>query len=164
MREAGQKKPFDYSIVIIILCFMMVFICLGFCSSNNSLFVQAITKVMGFKRSAFALKDSIRYISTSVITIFFGPMIKKFGAKKMILGGILGLIAAMLIYSFATAVWHFYIGSVFLGIGIAWTTTGMVGYVIDRWHKKNKGTIMGAVLAANGIGGAVAAQILSPII
>ena len=40
----------------------------------------------------------------------------------------------------------------------------MVGYVINIWCKENKGTVMGAVLACNGLGGALSAQILSPII
>jgi MFS family permease len=40
----------------------------------------------------------------------------------------------------------------------------MMSTVINNWCKKNKATVMGAVLSANGLGGAVAAQILSPII
>ena len=40
----------------------------------------------------------------------------------------------------------------------------MVVYVVNKWAKSNKGTIMGAALAANGLGGAVAVQIVSPII
>jgi MFS family permease len=40
----------------------------------------------------------------------------------------------------------------------------MIGCVINKWCKENRGTIMGAVLAANGIGGAIAIQLLSPII
>ena len=33
----------------------------------------------------------------------------------------------------------------------------MVGYVINRWCNTNKGSIMGAVLCANGIGIAIGA-------
>jgi sugar phosphate permease len=40
----------------------------------------------------------------------------------------------------------------------------MIGCVVNKWCRENRGTIMGAVLAANGIGGAIAIQILSPII
>ena len=40
----------------------------------------------------------------------------------------------------------------------------MVGLIVNRWAKENKGMIMGAVLAANGIGGAIAMNIVSPII
>jgi len=40
----------------------------------------------------------------------------------------------------------------------------MVGCVINRWFTKDRGKIMGAILAANGIGGAIAIQILTPFI
>lgn len=70
----------------------------------------------------------------------------------------------MLIYSVADSIYVFYIGGCLLGMGTAWTTTTMVGYVVGRWCKEHKGTIMGAVLAANGLGGALAAQIIGPII
>jgi MFS family permease len=36
----------------------------------------------------------------------------------------------------------------------------MVGYVVDIWYSENKGTIMGIILASNGIGGAIAIQIV----
>ena len=51
-----------------------------------------------------------------------------------------------------------------MGLGVAWTTTSMVGAVINKWFKKNKGTVLGAVLASNGVGAAVAIQITTPII
>ena len=64
----------------------------------------------------------------------------------------------------ATKVITFYIASIFLGAGLSWTGTSMVSCIINRWCKKNKGTITGATLAANGLGGALAIQIISPII
>ena len=70
----------------------------------------------------------------------------------------------MLLYSFAVNVIMLYLGGIFLGIGFSWTTTTMVGYVVNVWCSKNKGTIMGLVLASNGLGGALAMQIVSPII
>jgi MFS family permease len=78
--------------------------------------------------------------------------------------GFTSLISFALINSFATHLVHFYIASVFLGMGLAWTTTTMTSVVINNWCTKNKATITGAVLSANGLGGAVSAQILSPII
>ena len=159
-----QKRKFDYAYVIIALCFLMIFIGLGFCSSNNSIYVQAITKALGFKRGVFAFKESFRFVTTSVVSLFFGTLVKKFGAKKLIVTGFVSLIGAMVTYTFATEIWHFFGGSILLGIGMSFSTTGMVGYVVDKWHPKNKGTIMGAVLAANGLGGALAAKIVSPMI
>lgn len=149
---------------IVGLCFLMVFTCLGFCSSNKSIYLSAITEALGMERSAFSLSDSCRYVATAVVNLFFGTLVSRFGTKKLIGAGFLSLIVSCVLYAVAENLWVFYLGGVFLGIGLSWTTTTMVGWIVGMWCREKKGTIMGAVLAANGIGGAVAAQIVSPII
>ncbi len=159
-----KKKRLDYKWVIIALSFLMVMICLGFCSSPKSLFISPVTKALGIDRGLFSINDSMRFISTAVINIFFGTLINRFGAKKLICAGFICLISSQLIYSFATNVFVFYIGGVLLGLGLSWTTTTMVGSIVNKWCRESKGTIMGAVLAANGVGGAIAIQVITPII
>ena len=41
-----QKTRLDYKWVILILCFFMEFICLGFCSSNVGLYTKAVTEAL----------------------------------------------------------------------------------------------------------------------
>lgn len=82
----------------------------------------------------------------------------------MISLGFLSLIASCLLYSLADSVYLFYLGGCLLGLGLAWTTTTLVGYLVDRWFAERKGTVMGIILAANGLGGAAASQIISPLI
>lgn len=159
-----EKLRVEYKWVIVSACFLMVFVCLGFCSSNKSMYLSAITEALGIKRSLFSINDSCRYISTAIVNIFFGVLVERFGTKKMIGFGFSALIASMLIYAHASSIFVFYLGGCFLGIGLAFTSTTMVGCVVRRWCKEHTGKIMGAVLAANGLGGAVAAQIISPII
>jgi len=160
----NKTKKLDYKWVIVALCFLMVGTCLGFCSSNKSLYLSAITDALNIKRSAFSINDSCRFVTTAIVNIFFGTLVNKFGTKKLISAGFVSLILSMLIYSFAENIFVFYLGGCLLGIGLSWTTTTMVGCVINKWCKENKGTIMGAVLCANGLGGAIAAQIITPII
>ena len=40
----------------------------------------------------------------------------------------------------------------------------MVGYVVGIWAAKNKGTIMGAILASNGLGGAISIPLVGSLI
>ena len=162
--EESQTRKTDYKWVIIALCFTMVFTCLGFCSSNKSLYTFAITEALDIPRSAFSLNDSCRFITTAIVNMFFGSLVSKFGTKKLICAGFVSLILSCLAYSIATNVFTIYLGGCLLGIGLAWTTTTMVGCVVNKWCKENKGTIMGFVLCSNGLGGALAAQIVSPII
>ena len=162
----GKDNPIRkyYKWLIVAACFLMVFICLGFCSSTKGLYLAAVTEALGIKRSLFSINDSFRYITTAVVNLFFGALVLRFGARKMVAAGFSALILSMLVYSYAQHVYGFYIGGILLGMGLSWTTTTMVGYVVDCWCKEHKGTIMGAVLAANGLGSAIAAQIISPII
>lgn len=164
MSERTKKKLIDYKWIIAVLCFFMVFICIGFCSTNKGLYLSAITSALDIRRSIFSVSDSIRYIATAIVNLFFGTLVAKHGEKKLILAGIACLIVTEICYVCANSVVGFYLGSLFLGIGLSWTSTTMVGCVINKWCKENKGTIMGAVLAANGVGGALAAQIVTPLI
>ena len=142
----------------------MGFVCLGFCSSNKSLYLGAITEALNIKRSLFSINDSFRYVATSVVNLFFGTLIVKFGPRKLVGAGFLCLIASTLIYATATNVAIFYLGGTFLGIGLSWCTTTMVSYLVGRWYPEKRGTVTGFALCANGLGGALAAQILTPII
>jgi len=159
-----QKKLNWSGILVVAACFCMGFVCLGFCSSNKSLYLGAITEALDIKRSLFSINDSFRYVSTAVVNLFFGTLIAKFGPRKLVGAGFLCLIASTLIYATATDIAVFYLGGTFLGIGLSWCTTTMVSYLVGKWYPEKRGTITGFALCANGVGGAVAAQIVTPMI
>ena len=142
----------------------MIFVCLGFCSANKGLFLSAICSALEIKRSAFSLSTSMRFIVTSIVNMFFGALVIKFGTKKLMLSGVLFLMASMIINSFASSVLVFIISEAIAGIGYSISGTAIVGCVVSRWSPENKGTVMGVILCANGIGGALCAQIITPLI
>lgn len=158
-----SDKPF-YKWIIIGLCFLMVMICLGFCSSPYSWYINKIVPYLGVDESAYSIGKSIRFITTAIVNLFFGFLVAKFGTKKLILAGITSLALSMLCHAFATNLVLIYVGGFLLGLGLAWTTTTIVGFVVNQWCRENKGTIMGAILASNGIGATIATEILRPII
>lgn len=160
----NKRTQLDYKWVIVVISGLMVFTALGFCSSSNGMYVAPITSALNIARSAYSVTTSVRYVTTAIVNFFFGFLIYRFGAKKLIMLGFASLIASSLIYSFANNVPVFCVGSVFLGIGLSFTTTTMVGSVVNRWCSKSKGTIMGVILASNGVGAALARVILTPII
>ncbi len=159
-----KVRKFDYTWIIIAICFLSVCTSLGLCSSGRTMYLTAITDALNIKRSAFSLNDTFRFLTTTAVNLFFGTLVKKFGTKKLMCTGFVCLIGFALLNSYAEHLYIFYIAGILLGVGMSWTGTAMVSVVVNRWCNKNKGTITGAILAANGLGGAVAVQILSPII
>ena len=163
MRSVSKQRIF-YGWFVFAACFLMVFTALGFCSSPKSLFLAAITEDLGIPRSLFSINDSIRYITTAISNVFFGFLVAKFGSRRLIFSGFLALIASCLVYSFSNSIVMFCIGGCLLGLGLSWTTTTMVGMLVERWFASNKGSIMGIILAANGLGGAISIQIINRLI
>lgn len=158
------KRKLDYKWVIVGACFLLGFFCLGFCSGNRSLYLAAVTEALEIPRSLFSLNDTVRYVTTTLINLFFASILHKLGVRKMVAMGIACLIAQCVISATATNVWGFYLAGIFLGCGLSLCTTTMISFIIRRWCKENTGRILGFVLAANGIGGAAATQVVSPLI
>lgn len=163
MKTKLSARP-GYRWVVVASCFLMIFICLGFCSSTKGLYLSAVTKALDLKRSLYSVNDTLRYASNAIVNLFFGALVLRFGPRKLIAGGFVCLAASMLAYSLADSLPLIYLGGALLGIGQSWTSTTIVGFVVGRWCPENKGTVMGAILAANGVGSAVATQVVSPII
>ena len=159
------KKPqLDYKWVILGVCILMEFVCLGFCSSNVGLYTKAVTEALNIKRSVYSLTNSIRYIVQVITALYFGALINRFGVRKMASFGMLALTGSVAIRAAATQFWHLYIGGALWGIGIVFCGGTMAGTIVRRWFKQDIGRYTGIVMSANGIGGAIAAQIITPLI
>ena len=145
-------------------CFLMIFLGLGFCSSNKSLYLGAITKALEIPRSMFALQDTLRFTITAISNVFFGVLVAKLGPKLMTAIGFMGYIGYLAISMYAEHIVLFYLAGCLLGLGTSFCATAMVSYLVSMWFPEKRGTVSGAILCANGLGGAIAAQIISPMI
>ncbi len=159
-----RGREIDYKWVILVICFLMEFICLGFCSSNGGLYFIKETEALGISRSVYSLSGSIRYVVQVLVALSFGPLTGRFGLKKLNIVGLLALISSVTLRAVETSVWHLYIASALLGVGIVFVGSTMAGTIMRRWFQQDVGRYTGIVMSANGIGGALAAQIITPII
>lgn len=163
LNSKEQKKGIDYKWVIVGICILIMLIGTGFVP-NRGLCMGSITEKLGVSRDVFSLNDTLRFFTTAVINLFFGFLVSKFGTKKLICAGLLIYMGAFSLYSFATEIWMFYLAGMLTGCAVSLVGTTMIGSVINKWCKENTGTITGLAMASTGLGGALASQILTPII
>ena len=159
-----KERKFSYKWVVAAVCFLVLFIGLGFCSTAKTVYIEPITTAFNFPRSAFTVNDSFRYITVTFVTLFFDMLVRKLGTKRLLLLGIVCYIISSLIYTFAASLPLFYLAGIFLGLGVSWTSTTMISVIINRWFTKNKGTILGVIFASNALGSAVCIYVTTPII
>ena len=159
-----KNRQLDYKWVILIVCFLMEFLCLGFCSSNVGLYTVPVTDALHIDRLAYSYWSSIRYGVQVLVALYFGTLVNRFGIKKMVFTGLTALIGATVLRAVGTNVLFFYLAGALHGLGIVFVGGTMAGTIVRQWFKQDIGKYTGIVMSANGIGGAVAAQIVSPII
>jgi len=160
----GKKGKLDYKWVIASACFILCVVGLGLCSGNAGLFVVATSEALGISRSAYAVSDSLRYVSTAVMNMFFGVLVVKFGSRKLIGTGMAMLILSCVAKAMATNVIGLYIGGILLGVGLTLAGTTVIGFVIRQWFAEHQGVVLGVVLSANALGTAVSAPRFSSVI
>ncbi len=159
-----EKKVLDYKWVVAVLTFLVMFVGLGFCSSAKNAYFQPVAEALGFSRGAFGLSDTFRYATTAITTMFFHRLVERFGTKKLMCAGLVFYAMSMLVNSVSNTLIGFYVGGIFLGLGVAFAASTMASVIINKWFTKNKGTVLGVVLAANAAGSAVAILLLEPLI
>lgn len=181
MEQTKKTFKFTYHWIIFGIGFLMVFTALGFNSSVQSYYKNPIIQqILGGSVMLYAPRMTIRYAATAILNIYFGTLVAKFGARKLIGAGFISLMLYCLLSALSDGVlissllgieWSvgatcafLYVASAFFGMGLAWTTTTIVGILVEKWFTNDKGKVMGIILAANGFGGAVAELILNVII
>lgn len=163
MKLSLTQRPW-YKWCVAAGCFLMIFLGMGFCSSNKSLYLGAITGALDIPRSMFALQDTLRFTVTAVVNVLFGALVAKLGPKVMVGIGFLGFLGYLGISIVAEQIIWFYVAGCLLGVATSFCSTAMVSYLVNLWFPEKRGTVSGAIMCANGLGGAVAAQIISPMI
>lgn len=145
-------------------CFLMIFLGLGFCTSNKSMYLKPITEALNFERSVFALNDSFRFLAQALVSMIFGAAVAKFGVRKLIIAGFACIAASLAINASASRVGWFYLAGALVGMGQALCTTSMVSYLVGIFFPEKRGTVIGIIMGANGVGAAISAQIIGPMI
>ena len=182
--QAGAKRSW-YAWVVFGAAFLMVFVSLGFGSSTKGTFLTAVTGSLGLARSKYTIGDALRYITTAVMSLFFGRTAKKIGLRTMALLGFIFMTLSFVVNGFAPQITDavnslipasneglrdlmrympFYLAGILLGAGFAWATTTLASVIVRNWFASGQGTATGIVLAANGFGGFVSEIVVTRII
>lgn len=156
------KSRYHWVIVAVVLLEMMIYG--GILNNLSSLFIVPVTQNLGITRTAFSTANCMRGVGAMLSNLFAVLALKRVGYRKLVslclaLCG-LGL-AAM---ATTSGVFGLFIGYLTLGICESFCLTVGATQLINSWFHRHRGTVLGLVSSATGLGGSLFAIVLSQVI
>lgn len=127
-------------------------------------FIEPLSEGLNVGRGAISLALTIGILFNLVAGPAIGILSDRFGARRMVLTGVVALAVILACFSLVQTVVHLYIASamlVLLGAG-----TGPITYskIISAWFNKRRGLALGIALVGIGLGGAAAPVVAQALI
>jgi len=133
--------------------------------TNNmvSLYLKPVSEGLGVSRTSVSFTSSVRSVGTFLSNLSFGLVYRKFGFRKLAAAGILLIGLAFCGMASSQTVLAYGIFCFLVGISEAAISTAAISKAVSEWFVKSRGTVLGIITAASGLGGSLFAIILSSI-
>lgn len=109
----------------------------GIILNTPGLFFVSASQELGIGRGEFSSYVTILKIALIVALVYAGGILQKHRLKirTILTTAALLEVAAYLIFWQGTALWHWYVGGVLLGIGMAFNSNMLVAVLTNNWFK-----------------------------
>ncbi len=125
----------------------------GFGYYSPSVYLVPLQNFFYVNRTAISLGSSVTSLFAGITAPLVGIFVDRFGPRRAIILGIIGLIVSYLALSRMHDLWHYYVLLAFQGLVLPFT--GLIPHqaLIGLWFVRRRGRAMGMTMAGLGLGG-----------
>ncbi|MFC7679020.1 MFS transporter [Paenibacillus sp. GCM10028914] len=160
----NNKKKFHWAWWILIGASIMVGLTRGGLNSSGGLFLSPITNDLGISMGSLTIYFSIAAIVTMVFLPIAGKLMAKYNLRALLIVAAVLQAGSFAMFGFMDSVWGWYLFSIPMAIGAVFMTQMAGPVLINNWFKKNKGLMIGIMMAVSGGLGAVLQPIIGSLI
>ena len=159
-----SKKLEFYKWLVLLSCFLIMGVAFSIVNNITTLFLDPVTKDLGFSLSSFSFIFTIGAITTSLMSPIIGKLLTKLPLKLIMSIGAILTGSGFFCYSLATKIWMFYCIAIIVGIGLTCLTTSPIATTLTHWFKDKKGLALGISTAGAGTGSFIWMQVVSRLL
>ncbi len=127
-------------------------------------FYTPVAQDLGVYRGTFAMNATLSSLALAVISLFFAPLLYRFGWKKVLITGVAVASLSTMAMAFTREIWVFNILGTLRGLGAGLYGMVPLSLIINNWFEKKKGLAMSLSFGFSGIAGAVFSPIFTTLI
>ncbi len=150
-----------YHWVVAILVLLQLAASGGSINNVSSMFLLPITESLEISRGDFSLAYSMRAVAAVVFTLVTGVLLVRFGYRKMVVAFLVVTGLGFILVANSHNVIVLSIGFAMLGMSEGFCGTAGASRIVSAWFHRYRGTVLGFVTAATGLGGSLMCLVIS---
>jgi sugar phosphate permease len=154
------KRPQVFYGWIVLACSMTIIAISSGTRFSFGVILKPLTEQFGWDRASVAFIASISVVVSGLLQPGLGWLVDRWGPKFMLTYGLLILGGGMILTSFSTSLWQFYLAyGVLSGLGFAATLQVVAASLMSNWFVRQRGL----ALSLTGSGGAIGELLVVPL-
>ena len=144
-----------YGYWILLACFLLTFIASGCGPISFSFFVTSLETDFNWSRTEIMIGFMVFFVCAAIGSPLFGRLVHRYGARKVVSLGALLPCLGFILLSQMSELWHFYIGYILIGFGIAAIGPVIMTLIVSNWFVRHRGMAVGAMSMGLGTAGII---------
>jgi MFS family permease len=146
-------NKFFYGWWIVLACLIINLYVSSILFFGFTAFIDPLIKEFGWSYTQVSFAVSLRGMEMGIFAPLIGFLTDRYGARKLILTGILAVGLGLILFSRTQSLLMFYGVILLLGFGAGGCTTVVTTTVVATWFKKNLGKALGLMSTGFGASG-----------
>jgi len=151
--KGGFRKHYYWVIAAVALLQMLIYG--GAVNNFSGYHMIPITQTLEISRTMFSLAESARSVVGVFSTMFSGLITRRFGYRNVTSAALLTASIAYVLFACLQSYWMLLIGCIMMGMAHGLCFSAGISRLVNDWFYKYRGTILGLVTAASGVGSSI---------
>jgi MFS family permease len=144
-----------YGYWVLLASFLLTIISAGCGPVSFSFFVTSLETAFNWSRTEIMTGFTVFFICGAISSPLFGRLVHQYGARKVVSLGTLLPCIGFVMLSQMNNLWHFYIGYILIGFGVAAMGPVITTLIVSNWFIRRRGAAIGALSMGVGIAGMI---------
>jgi len=149
----NQSAKIFYGWWVVAGCFFILVLTVGAGLYSLPIFLVPLQDHFGWSRTSISVGAAIGSISIGLMAPWVGVLIERFSMRRVMFAGTVIMALGFLSYASIESLWHFWLSSAVLAVGLSMVAFVPVQTLISLWFARRRGLAMGLTLAGIGFGG-----------
>ena len=145
MNPAQETSPSDETSLryagwrVVAGCFLMALFLFGFALYGHGIYLAELQRLNGWPAALISGASTLSLLLANIFATFTNELVARLGARRLVLLGLTGLAASMVLLAFAAAPWQLYLAFALMSLGWIGMGTIVIATIVSLWFVRRRG-------------------------